>query len=104
MVVDAIDSLPDHVVDALDNVVFKIRDSTRRGGLLGRYDGVPRTERDDYGAFAAMPDTVTLYRLPICAMSATIDEVREQVRITVIHELAHHFGIDDDSLEGTGWE
>lgn len=103
LVVEALDLLPEQLGAALDNVVVKIRESTRRGGLLGRYDGIPLTERDGYGTYEAVPDTVTIYRIPICAICRDEDEVREQVRITVIHELAHHFGIDDDRLDELGW-
>jgi predicted Zn-dependent protease with MMP-like domain len=72
-------------------------------GLLGLYDGVPLTERDGGYAGMVMPDRITLYRIPICAMCRTEAEVVEVVRDTVIHEVAHHFGIDDDRLDELGW-
>ena len=71
--------------------------------LLGVYEGVPHTERADYGLGFVMPDRIVIYRLPICAMCETEDEVVDEVLVTVVHELAHHFGIDDDELERLGW-
>ncbi len=66
-------------------------------------DGVPLTERDGGYAGMVMPDRITLYRIPICAMCRTEAEVVEVVRDTVIHEVAHHFGIDDERLDELGW-
>jgi predicted Zn-dependent protease with MMP-like domain len=71
--------------------------------LLGLYDGVPLTDRAEYGGMV-MPDRITIYRLPICEMCDSEDEVVETVRDTVIHEVAHHFGIDDDRLTELGWD
>jgi predicted Zn-dependent protease with MMP-like domain len=104
LVVDALDELPGPLAEALENVVVRVRTGRPTGGLLGLYEGVPLTARGDYGAGGPpMPDQVTIYRLPICAICQTEEEVTEQVRITVIHELAHHFGIDDDRLHELGW-
>lgn len=103
LVADALDELPDELAAALDNVMVRVRTGRSTGSLLGKYDGVPLTERNGYGEWAAVPDQVVIYRLPICAICDTADEVRAQVRITVIHELAHHFGIDDDRLDELGW-
>jgi len=104
LVAAALDELPEPLAAGLDNVVVRVRTGRRDGGLLGLYEGVPLTERGDYGAGGPpMPDQVTIYRLPICDMCETEDEVVEQVRITVVHELAHHYGIDDDRLHELGW-
>ncbi len=105
LVAAALDELPDDLADALDNVMIRIRTGRPTGGLLGKYEGIPLTERGDYGGWgqAPMPDQITIYRLPICAICDSDDEVVEQVRITVIHEVAHHFGIDDDRLHDLGW-
>ncbi len=105
LVAAALEELPAPLADALDNVMIRVRTGRRTGGLLGKYEGVPLTERDDYGGWgqAPMPDQVTIYRLPICAICTTEEEVVEQVRVTVIHELAHHFGIDDQRLDELGW-
>lgn len=105
LVAAALDELPPELAEGLDNVMIRIRPGRTNGGLLGKYEGIPLTEREDYGGWgrAPMPDQVTIYRLPICAMCATEEEVVEQVRITVVHELAHHYGIDDDRLDELGW-
>ncbi|MDZ7675926.1 MAG: metallopeptidase family protein [Acidimicrobiales bacterium] len=105
LVADALDELPDQLAAALENVMIRIRTGRPTGTLLGKYEGIPLTERDDYGGWghAPMPDQITIYRRPICAICDSDDEVVEQVRITVIHELAHHFGIDDDRLHDLGW-
>ena len=77
-----------------------------RPGLLGLYEGVPLTKRTGYGTAyngLPMPDRITIFRLPICRMCATEADVVQQVRVTVVHEVAHHFGIDDDRLQELGW-
>jgi predicted Zn-dependent protease with MMP-like domain len=101
LVAEALDTIPEALGRRMDNVIVQVRD-TSRAGLLGLYQGVPLTDRGDYGGLA-MPDRITVYRLPICAMCTSEEEVVEQVRITVIHEVAHHFGIDDDRLDELGW-
>ncbi len=102
LVADALDDIPDGLAQFMDNVVVMIEDDPPEPGLLGLYEGIPLTERDDYGGFA-MPDRVTVYRLPLLEMCTSEDELVDQVTITVIHELAHHFGIDDDTLHELGW-
>ncbi|MCP3933984.1 MAG: metallopeptidase family protein [Actinomycetia bacterium] len=103
LVGEALDLLSDELFDAMDNVAFVVCDGDEPG-LLGLYDGIPLTERGiDYGAGAVMPDRISIFRNTICAVCATDREVIEQVRITVLHEIAHHFGIDDDRLDELGW-
>lgn len=102
LVAAALDELPGPLAQRMDNVVVCIEASHPHEDLLGLYEGVPLTERDDYGMME-LPDTITLYRDPISAMAADEAEVIEQVRITVVHEVAHHFGIDDDVLDELGW-
>ncbi len=102
LVADALDDIPDGLAQFMDNVVVMIEDDPPEPGLLGLYEGIPLTERDDYGGFA-MPDRVIVYRLPLLEMCTSEDELVDQVTITVIHELAHHFGIDDDTLHELGW-
>jgi predicted Zn-dependent protease with MMP-like domain len=98
---DAMEQLPHDLRTAMENVAVFVDDGVDPD-LLGVYDGVPLTERgNDYTA--VLPDSITIFRIPICAICASEDEVREQVRITVIHEIAHHFGIDDDALDELGW-
>ena len=105
LVGDALDGIPDELARLIDNVAVVVEDGAPRGGLLGRYDGVPLTERDSwYGAGGlTMPDRITIFRRPICAMCDSEGEVVEQVTITVVHEIAHHFGIDDHRLTDLGW-
>lgn len=102
MVDAALDSLPDHIADMLDNVAVQVEDDHPEG-LLGLYEGIPLTERDDYGAGMELPDVVTVFRLPLCDHAADLENLREEVRVTVVHELAHHLGIDDDRLHELGW-
>ena len=102
LVVEALDGIPEALGRRMDNVVVRVRDEARGRDLLGLYEGIPLTERDTYGGLA-MPDRITIYRLPICDMCDDEAEVVDQVRITVVHEVAHHFGIDDDRLEELGW-
>ena len=102
LVADALDRIPEALGRRMDNVVVQVRDRSPDRHLLGLYEGIPLTERDTYGGLA-LPDRITIYRLPICAMCADEEEVVEQVRITVVHEVAHHFGIDDERLDQLGW-
>lgn len=102
LVVEALDAIPEGLARRMENVAVTIVDRGADPDLLGLYDGIPLTERDDYGGMV-MPDRISIYRLPIVEMCATEDEVVEQVRITVIHEVAHHFGIEDDRLDELGW-
>lgn len=102
LVADAIDALPDGLVDLLDNVVLMVDDEHPEEDLLGLYEGIPRTERGDYGGFE-LPDRITLYRLPLCEMCEDLEMLTDEVLITVVHELAHHLGIDDDHLHELGW-
>lgn len=104
LVVDELDLLPDDMVKGLDNVVFVVEDRPEDGTMdtLGLYDGVALTERGQYG-FGEMPDRIVLYREPLLQISADLDELRDQVHITLVHEIAHFYGIDDDRLHDLGW-
>ena len=104
LVGDELDQLPDDMLDGLDNVVFVVEDRPEDGtlDLLGLYDGVALTERGQYG-FGEMPDRIILYREPLLAICADLDELAEQVHITLVHEIAHFYGIDDEKLHELGW-
>jgi predicted Zn-dependent protease with MMP-like domain len=102
LVADALDRIPASLGELIDNVAVVIEDRHESEDLLGLYDGVPLTEREDYGGLV-VPDRITIYRLPICEICRTREEVVEEVLVTVVHELAHHFGIDDDQLHRLGW-
>ncbi|HEX7096828.1 MAG TPA: metallopeptidase family protein [Acidimicrobiales bacterium] len=104
LVADALDAVPPELARLIDNVAVFVEDEAPDDpDLLGIYEGVPHTERSDYGVGFVMPDRIVIYRLPICRICETEDDVVEEVLITVVHELAHHFGIDDDELERLGW-
>jgi predicted Zn-dependent protease with MMP-like domain len=103
LVADALDSIPEQLGKLMDNVAVVVRDGSTRSGLLGRYDGIPLTERSHGYDGMVMPDRITIFRLPILMECADEAEVVRQVRITVIHEVAHHFGIDDARLDELGW-
>ena len=105
LVADALDALPPGLGQMMDNVAVFV-DDDHDEGLLGLYEGIPLTERENYGVGwgeLPMPDRITVFRVPICRHARTEAEVVEQVRVTVIHEVAHHFGIDDDRLDELGW-
>lgn len=104
LVVEQLDLLPDEMIDGLDNVVFVVEDLPEDGSLdiLGLYDGVNLTERGQYG-FGELPDRIILYREPLLDVSADLDELGEQIRITLVHEIAHFYGIDDAQLHELGW-
>lgn len=102
LVGEALDGIPPEFAAAMDNVVILIEPHHPTQRLYGLYEGVALTERTtDYAGF--LPDTITIYRDPILAHAADADQAREQVTITVVHEIAHHFGIDDDRLDELGW-
>ncbi len=101
LVTAAIDSLPDELIAVLDNVVIQVHDANPdEPDLLGLYEGTPHTER----VGDEPPDIISIYRVPLCDISADLDELAEQVYVTVIHEVAHAAGIDDDRLEQLGWD
>jgi len=104
LVVDELDLLPDDMIDGLDNVVFVTEDRPEDGSLdlLGLYDGVALTERGSYG-FGELPDRIILYREPLLDVSSDLDELKDQIQVTLVHEIAHFYGIDDDQLHELGW-
>lgn len=103
LVSDALDLIPAELAAAFDNVVILVQGrNPEEPDLLGLYEGVALTERDSSYA-GSLPDTITIYRDALLEMCESDEEVVEEVRITVIHEIAHHFGIDDDRLHELGW-
>jgi predicted Zn-dependent protease with MMP-like domain len=104
LVADELDQLPDDMLDGLDNVVFVVEDRPEDGSLdlLGLYDGVAITERGQYG-FGEMPDRITVFREPLLSICDDVDELRDQVHVTLVHEIAHYYGIDDEKLHELGW-
>jgi predicted Zn-dependent protease with MMP-like domain len=102
MVVTALDGLPEDLGRLMRNVAVTVEHGPGPPGLLGLYEGIPLTSRTSQYA-GVLPDRITIYRQAICAICRTEQEVAEQVRRTVIHEVAHHFGIDDNRLSELGW-
>ena len=104
LVVGELDLLPDEMVDGLENVAFVTEDRPEDGSLdiLGLYDGVDVTRRGNYG-FGELPDRIILYREPLLAVSENLEDLKDQIHVTLVHEIAHYFGIDDDELHALGW-
>ncbi len=103
---DGLDLLPVELAEQMDNVVVLVEDDAplEEPDLLGLYEGVPLTERDLGWAAGSLPDRITIFRNPTLAICESREEVVEEVAITVVHEIAHHFGIDDDRLHELGWD
>lgn len=102
LVGQAMDALPGPLVERFDNVVVLVQDEHEDDAdLLGIYEGIPLTERDDYSG--ATPDVIRIFRSPLCAMAEDDDQLVEEVYVTVVHEFAHHLGIDDERLHELGW-
>ena len=113
LVIQALDDLPPEIHAMLDNVEIVLddeptseqlgRESEPGDTLFGLYQGVPLTERSS-GYSMVLPDKITIFRGPLQREFRTPSEISRQVRITVVHELAHHIGIDEDRLEELGWQ
>lgn len=102
LVADALDSLPPDLGQAMENVAIYVDDVSPPGGLLGLYEGIPLTARGT-SYTAAMPDRITIFKATILRQSHSQADVVAIVRKTVIHEIAHHFGISDPRLDELGW-
>ncbi|MBN9170145.1 MAG: metallopeptidase family protein [Microbacterium sp.] len=104
LVVDELDALPDDMVDGLDNVIFVTEDRPTDGtlDLLGLYEGWSLPERDRYGS-GELPDRIIVYREPHLANCDDEETLREEVHTTLVHEIAHYYGIDDARLHELGW-
>ncbi len=106
LVTEELDALPDDMIDGLDNVVFVVEDRPEDGSLdlLGLYEGVALTERGQYG-FGELPDRIILYREPLLAAAeGSLETLRDEIHVTLVHEIAHFYGIDDDELHRLGWD
>jgi len=99
-----IEDLPKWVIDKIDNltVVVEEHPSAELGDVLGVYEGVALNERGDY--FGVMPDTIVVFRRPHLDLGLQRNELEAEIRKTVLHEIAHHLGIDDDRLTELGWD
>lgn len=110
LVMDALESLPDELTRRIDNVEIVVEDEPPDeivsglppgDAVFGYYHGVPLIERSHYDG--VLPDKISIYEGPITRAFRSPDAIREEVRRTVIHEVAHHFGINDDRLDELGW-
>lgn len=102
---EALDTLPPELARLMDNVVVLVADQPPpevEPETLGLYEGTPLPERGE-GWAGSLPDRITIFRRPLLEMCQDADEVADEVRVTVVHEVAHHFGIDDDRLHELGW-
>ncbi|WP_426621762.1 metallopeptidase family protein [Microbacterium sp. As-52] len=104
LVIDELDQLPDDMVEGLENVVFVVEDRPEDGSLdlLGLYDGLALTDRTQYG-MGELPDRIVVYREPHLAQCENEEELREEIHTTLVHEIAHFYGIDDEQLHEMGW-
>jgi len=102
MVAGALDGLPADLSRLMSNVAVMVQHEPGPPRLLGLYEGIPLTSRTT-GYAGVLPDRINIYRLAICAICYTEDDVVDQVRRTVVHEVGHHFGIDDARLTELGW-
>jgi len=99
----ALDSLPPHLAAALDNIAVVVEDEHPEDpDLFGLYEGTPLPERDDMAG--ALPDRITIFRLPLEDEFDDPAELEREIRITVLHELGHYFGLDEDRLAELGYE
>jgi predicted Zn-dependent protease with MMP-like domain len=110
LVGDALDSIPPDLAAHMENVVVLVEEwptreqlAGRPGTLVGLYEGVQLTDRSPINYAGVMPDRVTIFRGPLCERADDEADLAHQIRVTVIHEIAHHFGIDDQRLRELGW-
>jgi predicted Zn-dependent protease with MMP-like domain len=103
LVEEALATLPEELSNQIENLAIIVDDEAPGRSLFGLYEGIPLTKRSPISYSAVMPDRITLYQTTICRQCDSEDEVKAQIRKTVIHEVAHHFGISDPRLEELGW-
>ena len=103
---EALDLIPQDLMDQVDNCVILVEEEPPDdvpSDTLGLYDGTPLTERDGWWAGGSLPDRIFIFRGPLSRMCEDTEDLIEEITVTVIHEIAHHFGIDDDRLHELGW-
>ena len=110
LVADALDSIPAELGVQMENVAVVVEDwprpdqlAGRRGTLLGLYEGIPLTRRGPMSYAGAVPDRITIFRGPLCARATDTDTLARDVRVTVLHEVGHYFGMTDARLRELGW-
>jgi predicted Zn-dependent protease with MMP-like domain len=105
---DALDLIPEDLARLMSNVAVLVAEEPAPGEpgapeLLGLYEGTPLTERDGWWDAGSLPDRITVYKGPLSRLCADREELLDEIAVTVVHEVAHHFGIDDDRLHKLGW-
>jgi predicted Zn-dependent protease with MMP-like domain len=110
LVADALDAIPEELAEEMENVAVVVEDwptaeqrAGRAGTLLGLYEGVALTNRGPISYGGVMPDRITVFRGPLCGISSDEDDLAGNIWVTIVHEIAHHFGISDERLEELGW-
>ena len=105
LVSEALDSIPAELAALIENCVILVEEwpPPDEPGLLGLYEGIPLTERGHYYS-GALPDRILIFRAPILQLCDTVEDVVDEVHITVVHEIAHYFGIDDQRLHQLGYD
>jgi predicted Zn-dependent protease with MMP-like domain len=101
LVAEALATIPDQLRSGMENVAIIIDDESPPGPLYGLYEGVPLTKRGNYAG--ANPDKITLFLATICQSATTTEELARRVRVTLLHEVGHHFGIGEARLHELGW-
>jgi predicted Zn-dependent protease with MMP-like domain len=101
LVADALEAIPENLRAGMENVAIIIDDESPPGRLYGLYEGVPLTKRGTYGG--ARPDQITLFLATICQSARTPDDLARRVRVTLLHEVGHHFGLGEARLRELGW-
>ncbi|AQP46596.1 hypothetical protein BW730_02650 [Tessaracoccus aquimaris] len=103
LVEEALEALPEELTEQLDNLIFVVEDEPEDGSdTLGVYDGTALTERAAYG-YGQLPDRIVLFQGPLSRMCASEDELYEEIWITLVHELGHYHGIEEEQLHELGW-
>ncbi len=110
LVADALESIPEELAEQLENIAVIVQDwpteqqlEGRRGTLLGLYEGIDLTRRSPLGYAGVMPDRITIFRGPLCSLARDEADLASRVRVTVLHEVGHYFGLSDARLHELGW-
>lgn len=110
LVADALDDVPQELAAEMENVAIVVEDwptreqlAGRAGTLLGLYEGIPLTSRGPVSYAGVLPDKITIFAGPLCRRARDEDQLARQVRVTVLHEIGHYFGLDDARLHELGW-
>ncbi len=101
LVADALEEIPDELRSGMENLAIIVDDESPPGGLYGLYEGIPLTKRGTYAGVS--PDRITLFLATLCQSARTLDELAVRVRVTVLHEVGHHFGLGEAKLRELGW-